>query len=140
MIENEIRLKAVFLTKALWLLVIVGVITSIIIYIFLEMNFTFQYLLSMLVVFSGILVVFFINRNEPEKIEIKKGKIKIVFFNKVFFKQRPISYSKIELNQISDNNIIKLFKDDVLVVNIRKEAVRIKDWEYFKTVNIREDK
>jgi len=131
--DTEIKFKATFLTKAFWVLIIIGVIISIIIFLSLKTDLTYRYMLSMLIVFLGILVVFFVNRNEPEKIEIREGRIQISFFNKVFFKRKPLSYSKQELDiKYNNDDIIKLFKDDKLIVIIRKEAIKTDDWEKFK--------
>lgn len=134
MIDCNVKFKAIFLKKAFLLLVVVGVIISLLIFIFLDVYFIYKYMLSMLIIFSGIFVIFFLNRNEPERIKIKEDRIQFAFFNKVFFKRTPVSYSIKEINLEShDNDIMRLFKNEELFAVIRKEAIKTEDWESLKT-------
>jgi cell division protein FtsW (lipid II flippase) len=134
MIDCNVKFKAIFLKKAFLLLVVVGVIISLLIFIFLDVDFIYKYMLSMLIIFSGIFVIFFLNRNEPERIKIKEDRIQFAFFNKVFFKRTPVSYSIKEINLEShDNDIMRLFKNEELFAVIRKEAIKTEDWESLKT-------
>ena len=56
---NVIKFNTKFLTKAIWVLISIGVFLSIVIFLSLEIDIAFRYMFSMLIVFVGILIVFF---------------------------------------------------------------------------------
>ncbi|NPD44851.1 MULTISPECIES: hypothetical protein [unclassified Lentimicrobium] len=129
----DVKFKPAFLNKGFLYLIVIGLIISLIIFITLSIDITFRYMFSALIVFAGLLVVFFINRNEPEKIEIKDNKIYITFFNKSFFKRKPIDFSIQELeSKISENGIIHLTNKGKLIAIIRKDALMESDWKELK--------
>ena len=71
-------------------LIVIGVIVSIILFVGLEIELSYRYFLSMLIVFIGLLIVFYKNKYELEKIKLQGEQIELAFFNKVFFKRKPI--------------------------------------------------
>jgi hypothetical protein len=66
----NIKFKPALLNKGFLYLIVAGVIISLIIFITLSVDIAFRYMLSTLIVFAGLLFLFFVNRNEPERIEI----------------------------------------------------------------------
>lgn len=129
----EIKFKPAFLNKGLLYLIVTGVIISLIIFITLSIDITFRYMFSSLIVFAGLLVVFFANRNEPDKIEIKDNKIHITFLNKSFFKRKPIYFFIQELeSKISENGIIHLTNKGKLIAIVRRDSLTTNDWKNLK--------
>jgi len=129
----DIKFKPAFLNKGFLYLIVIGVIISLIIFITLSIDIAFRYMLSTLIVFAGLLFLFFVNRNEPEKIEIKDNKIYITFFNRSFFKRKPIDFSIQELeSKISEDGIIHLTNKGKLIAIVRKDALMENDWEKIK--------
>ncbi|NOX85095.1 MAG: hypothetical protein GXO86_03870 [Chlorobi bacterium] len=129
----DIKFKPTFLNKGFLYLIVIGVIISLIIFITLRIDITFRYMLSTLIVFVGLLFLFFVNRNEPEKIEIKDKKIYITFFNRSFFKRKPIEFSIHELeSKISEDGIIHLTNKGKLIAIVRKDALIDNDWKKIK--------
>lgn len=133
----EFKFKPIFLNKGFLYLIVTGIIVSLIIFITLSIDITFRYMFSMLIVFAGLLVVFFTNRNEPEKIEIKDNNIHITFFNKVFFKRKPIDVSIQELeSNLIENGIIQLTIQGRLIAIARRDALITNDWKGLKELLI----
>lgn len=131
--ETTIVFKATYLKKILWILVFIGIATSTLIFIAFKVDLSYRYFLSMLIIFLGLLIVFYLNRNEPEKLDIEGDRIKISFFNKVFFKREPFIYSRNNLTfKDHDENIIELFKDNQLIGIIRRSSLSEEDWEKVK--------
>ena len=132
--KTIIKLKPFFLTKALWYLVFIGCAICFLFFIFIKIDISFLYFLSMLVIFSGLLIVFYMNRNEPEKIKIEGEKVEFTFFNKVFFKRKICVCQKQELESFQGKDgVIKLYKEKHLVSKIRSSALSNEDWEKVKT-------
>lgn len=126
----EIKFRPAFLNKGLIYLIVTGVIISLIIFITLRIDITFRYMISALIVFAGLLIVFFFNRNEPEKIVFKDSKIFITFFNKSFFKRKPVDFSIQELeSKISENGVIYLTNRGKIIAIVRKDALMENDWK-----------
>jgi hypothetical protein len=136
--KTTIMFKATYLKKALWLLIFIEVAICALIFIALKFDLSYRYFLSMLIVFLGLLIVFYVNRNEPEKIDIEGDKIKISFFNKVFFKRKPCIYSRHDLIFKNHNDIIELFKDNQLIGIIRRSSLSEEGWEKVKVYFINE--
>jgi hypothetical protein len=131
--NREYKFKPVILTKLFWRLAVIGIITSLVIFTTFNIDIAFRYMFSMLIIFAGLLFVFYINRNEPEYINIEKDTIKITYFNKAFFKRKPGSFSIEELSNKSNNDeIISLNKDSLMIVNLRKESLESIKWEELK--------
>lgn len=94
-----IKCKAVMLKKYFKWLIAIGVFLSLAIFLCLSINLSYGYLIAMILVFGGLLVSFYLNRNELEIIEIEETKISLIFLNKIFFKKETLNYQKDELKQ-----------------------------------------
>lgn len=125
-----IKFKAIYLTKALWWLIIIGIIISTSIFLSLNIDLSYRYFFSVVIVFIGIIVVFYLNRNELERLDIDGEKIKLSYFNKVIFKRKPASYTKQDIDTKNINNdIIELLNNGKLIGVIRKKSLNLEDWE-----------
>lgn len=129
-----IRFKPSFLTKGIWLSIVICGCLSLMIFLRLNIELEYRYLLSMIIVFIGILIVFYINRFEPSHIQIDNETICIDYFNKAFFKRKAVTFSKDKLSVSSRVDRIKVYTEDTLQAIIRKECLDLKDWEALKNV------
>jgi hypothetical protein len=130
-----IKLKPFFLTRALWIVILVGFALSLMLFLLLAFDLTTLYALSMFMVFIGLLIAFYLNRNDPEVIEVNENELKAHFFNKIFFKRKPIVASINDLRVKKNENAILLFEKRK-ALQIRKRSVTLDDWnllvEYFE--------
>lgn len=127
-----INLKASYLTKCIWWLIIIGVLLSSIIFLTLNIDLEYRYFLSMIFVFIGILIVFYLNRFEIEKIQFSKEKITLTFYNKFFFKKEPESYSKQEVKVKNKDSVLILYFNNNKIGIVRKDSLNSSDWQAFK--------
>lgn len=130
-----IKLKPFFLTRALWVVILAGFALSLMLFLLLPFDLTTLYALSMFMVFIGLLIVFYLNRNDPEMIEINENEFKAHFFNKIFFKRKPIVASVNNFRVKKNENAILLFEKRK-VLQLRKRSVTLDEWsllvEYFE--------
>jgi hypothetical protein len=131
--KTTYKFKAKYLNKILWRLVIIGLAISLLIFIGLDIDLIYRYFISMMIIFVGILIVFYLNKNEIEQLNIEDEKLELIYFNKVFFKSKPSNYLKLELNIKSNDDIIELYKDNKLISNIRNESTVNDDWDKLKS-------
>jgi hypothetical protein len=133
---KTIKFKPFFLTRALWVVVFAGFVLSLMLFLFLAVDLTSIYALSMVIVFLGLIIAFYLNRNEPELIEINDNEIRVQYLNKFFFKRKPFVASVSDFKIIKTENEIMLI-DKQPVLQIRKRSVTTDDWNlingYFKT-------
>lgn len=122
------KFNANYLNRNIWILVIIGLIISLLFFLWVNIDVSYRYFWSMLLVFIGILIVFYLNRNELEQLNIKDEKIELFFFNKTFFKRKMLIYVKQELSIELKNNTIKLSKDNRITGKIRKDSTNENDW------------
>lgn len=130
--KTTIIFKATYLKKILWTLVFIGIVSSALIFVAFKFDLSYQYFLSMLIIFLGLLIGFYLNRNEPEKLDIEEDRIKISFLNKVFFKKEPCIYLRDNLISKEYDDIIELFKDNQLIAIVRRSSLSKKDWAKIK--------
>ncbi len=130
-----IKLKPFFLIRASWVVILAGFALSLMLFLLLPFDLTTLYALSMFMVFIGLLIVFYLNRNEPEMIEINGNEFKVHFFYQIFFKRKPIVASINDFKVKKNENAILLFEKQK-VLQIRKRSVTLDDWnllvEYFE--------
>lgn len=133
--KNTIKLKPFFLTRALWVVILSGFSISFLLFMLLEVDLTTIYALSMFIAFVGLLIAFYLNRNDPELIEINENQVEAHFFNKIFFKRKPLAASINDFRVMKSENAILLFEKQK-VLHIRKRSVTLVDWnllvEYFE--------
>lgn len=128
-----IKFKATYLAKAFLWLIIIGILISSVIFLGLKLDLSYRYFFSMVIVFSGILIAFYLNRNELERLDVNVEQITLSFFNKVFFKREPISYARKDIETKHVNGIIEIFYKGELIGMIRKESLTLEDWEKVDT-------
>jgi hypothetical protein len=133
---HVINFKASFLNKCILWLILIGVFVIGILFLTLNIAPEYIYFLSMLFIFSGILIVFYLNRFEPTQIQLVSGHLTVSFFNKFFFKKKEANYSKSELKASIKNDIITLSKNNLTVIIIRKASLDLKYWEYLRDILI----
>lgn len=131
--RTEYFFKAIYLNKMLWRLVIIGVIISLTIFIGLDIDISFRYFLSMLIVFIGLLIVFYRNKNELQKLNIGDDKFEIIYFNKVFFKKKPYYQTAQMLNTKLNNDVIEFSVNNKIIGLVRKASIDSGGWEELKS-------
>ena len=124
-----IRFEAIYLKKAFWWLFSIGFVISIFIFLGFKIDLSYRYSLSVFIVFLGIIVVFYLNRNELEELSIMGDEIKLSYFNKVFFKRKSARYTKhnIDIKKV-DNDIIEILNNGERIGVIRKRSMNSEDW------------
>lgn len=137
--NETIRLKPVYLIKGLVWIAPIGIVLSLVLFLCLKIDLSYRYFLSMILVFIALLVVFYMNKEELEKICIIENKLEFHFFNKVFFKRKPCICDKQDIEtQINDDTII-IFKDKKIIARIRSTSISNEVWiklkAYFMNVN-----
>lgn len=130
--NTTIIFKPVLLNKHLKWLVIIGLVICVVLFLFLKIDLSYRYFLCMLIIFMGLLIVFYNNKNEPEKIIIEGDRIEFSFFNKVFFKKEDCVFKKQNLRSQVKESVIELFDEDRIVSNIRKISLSSENWETLK--------
>ena len=126
--NKEIKCKAIFLTRAFKRLIIISLVVSVLLFLGLNIDLSYRYFLSMLFVFTGLLVVFYQNRYELEKLKIQDENIELSFFNKVFFKRKPIQCKKQGIEVQIQEDIITLYKAKQIIAKVRNSSVNKDDW------------
>ena len=134
-----IKLNAVLQNKLLKWVVILGVMVSALLFLFLKIEWTFIYFLSILFIFSGIVGSFYLNRNEPETIIIEENIIKFSFFNKFLFVREDCFFKKECLLFQENESSIELLNNGRRVVIIRKKSLSKNDLDILKTYFIKGD-
>lgn len=127
--KTEYIFKAIYLNRLLWRLIVIGTILSLFIFIGLDIDISFRYFLSMLIVCAGFLIVFYRNRHDLQKLSIEEDKVELIFFNKVFFKKPPSSFT-IERKNIKLNIDTIEFSENSRIIGLaRKGAIDPDEWE-----------
>ena len=126
--KDTFKLKPVYLERLIWRLVIVGAIISLLVFLALNIDLSFKLSLSMLIVFIGVLIVFYLNKYEPEIITVEDKNFEFSYFNKVFFKRRKCVYAKNEIEVKIGDNIILVSVNGRLIGRIRKKSMEPEDW------------
>jgi hypothetical protein len=127
--KEIINFRPSYLTKGIWLLIIIGGCSSLSIFLILDVEMSYRYLLSMIIIFIGILILFYVNRFEPELLSIDDETIHIDYFNKSLFKRKRTTILLNKITVSSEDAIIKIFNDKTLEAVIRKNAVEVEKWE-----------
>ncbi len=123
-----IKCRAVMLARYFKLLVVIGVILSMAIFLFLNINLSYRYLIAMVLVLGGLLISFYLNQNELEMIKIEGIRISFIFINKVFFKKKTCNYQRDELQQKYCEESIDIYRQHQFIAKIRKTALEQEDW------------
>lgn len=131
--NEEVKCKAIYLTQAFKRLIIIGVLVSVILFLGLKIDLSYRYFLSILFVFLGLLIVFYQNKNELEKIKIEDDRVKLTYFNKVFFKRKPIECLKHDIEAQMQESIIELYKSKKIIAKVRITSVNEDDWQKLKS-------
>jgi hypothetical protein len=131
--NDEIKCKASHLNRAFKKLIIISVILCTLIFLEFNMDLSFRYLLSVIFVFTGLLIVFFLNKYEIEKINLQDEIIELTYFNKIFFKKKPYSCKKQDVKTKMHKNIIVLYKANHIIGRIHNNSVCNEDWIKLKS-------
>lgn len=130
---NEIiKCKTLYFENILKKFILICLAVSVLIFFGLDVDISYRYFLSMILIFSGLLIVFYINRDEPELIKCYDDKLEFTFFNKVFFKREPLIYEIENLKFDTNEEMIKVFTDKELIAIIRKSAISLEEFEKLK--------
>ena len=138
--DETIKFKASYLNLSLKRLFTIGVLVSISLFVGLDIDLGFRYFLSMLFVFIGLLIVFYLNKNDPETIKFHGDKFEVTFFNKFFFKRSSCVYKRQETESRIKGKTIELFMGEKIVAIIRNSATTSnEDWiklkSFFPSIN-----
>lgn len=129
MMKTEFIFKAIYLNRLLWRVVVIGTILSLFIFIGLDIDISFRYFLSMLIVFTGLLIVFYRNRHDLHKLSIEEDTVELIYFNKVFFKKTPSSHTLASLNTKLNTDAIEFSENSKIIGLARKGAIDPAEWE-----------
>lgn len=123
------KFKAKYLNKIIWIMVLFGLIISLAIFFGLRMDLSYKYFLSMIIIFIGILVVFYLNRNELDQLSINEEELELIYFNKVFFKRTPSTYLRQNLTFVKTDKLLVLYKGNTKIGIVRKVSTDNQNWD-----------
>ena len=131
---ETVNFKGSYFNKCMIWLISIGVLISAVVFLTLNIVIEYKYFLSIFVVFIGIMIVFYLNRFEPDSIKISNEKIEISYFNKSFFKRKPGSYAISELKVSNKNDMLILSNNAETIGILRKDALDQENWGIIKNI------
>jgi hypothetical protein len=129
---DVILFKGYYFNKCLIWLYSIGILISAVIFLVFNFAIEYRYFICMIFIFTGIMIVFYLNRFEPASIKFSNEKIEVSYFNKFFFKKNQGIYSKDEIKILNKEDIFTLSNNTGIVAIIRKKALDAEDWGTFK--------
>jgi len=113
-------------------MLLIDLILSIAIFFSLNIDLAYEYFISMLLVFFSLLVVFYLNRLELDKI-IFNNKVTIRYVNKFFFKRKPHELKKenLKVYEVNDSKL-KIIINYKVIGFLRKKSLSKNDWDFLK--------
>lgn len=127
--KETIVFKTKRFEKMVFIGMLIGIGISTLMFLFVNLDYQFIYMISSLLILSIIIYIFYYYRFEPYILIIDDNLIKISYFNKSFFKKKELSIDFNQLEITGSQNIITLKKQGETLALIRKEAVSLSDWE-----------
>ncbi len=129
--EKVFKFKATFLNGLILKMIALSLIISVLMFAVLNIDYSLVFFFSMLIVFCGVLLVFYLNRYDVEIIKITDKNIDIEYFNKSFFKQKRLLISRNDIDIEEKDNGILLLKDLATIGVIREKSLIAEDWDEF---------
>ena len=132
MTKREINFNPILLKKLIYIMLLIDLILSIAIFFSLNIDLAYEYFISMLLVFFSLLVVFYLNRLELDKI-IFNNKVTIRYVNKFFFKRKPHELKKenLKVYEVNDSKL-KIIINYKVIGFLRKKSLSKNDWDFLK--------
>lgn len=132
--EKVVTFEAKYLSRLLWFAIIVSLVFTIIVYLKLNIEIIDVILISSFSTAFLVAIAFYLNKNEIEKIVISDEKIKIFYFNKIFFKKREKIIEKKNVQSKYNNGLIKIISNGNIEGIIRKMSADEKAWHQINTL------
>jgi len=123
----EINFNQIFFKKGLLVIILLGLLISVALFIN-SSNIIFAYIISFIFVIIMLIILFYLNRNMPEKIIIDGNNLCIYYYNKAIFKKEPETYPKEQLIFDIKGNVLFLKINSIIIAEIRKKAIKKEDW------------
>jgi len=129
-----IKCKGVLLNRMIVLMMVSIGLLSLVLFLIFPIVKGYLYFLSMVLMFSSMMYVFYLNRFELLVIGIELDEVYLIFVNNSIFKRKDIKVriDQIKLKQEEDKLIFLIDGQQQAIV--RKKAVHTSDWE--KLLNI----
>lgn len=123
-----------YLKKSINLLVIIGLILSISIFLLFKIDIVYKYFLSMVIVFLGVLIVFYLNKYHLEKLIIN-AKLHFIYSNKFFFKKKDkeIGINEVEVDK-KNNAKLTISSKGKIVAIVRRNSLNDIEWREINDV------
>jgi hypothetical protein len=128
-----IKLKPIYLSQLTKYLIVSGLIFSVCIFLFLQIDRSYCYMISMAFIFAGVLYMFYLNKNEVLTLQIEQSEVKISFVNNAVFKRQDMKLSKSDIICKKGDELIKLQKDEILFAIIRSKSLTETEWVEVKS-------
>lgn len=119
---------AKYLSNLLIKMIIPCVIISLILFLTLEIKFSYKYLISMMIVFAGILSVFYQNRYDVQEFNVNEGELEFSYFNKTFFKKEKVKKSNVNIKIDVKNDEVTFSDINEVIGIIRKCSTDEEKW------------
>ena len=116
--KKIIKINSLYLSNLMKKLLYGGVLISVLIFFGLDIDISYRYFISVLLVFVGLLYVFYLNKNFPEYIDIQDDQLKIAFSNKMFFKKGVQEYKKEDISLKEEEDLLLIYNKNELVAKI----------------------
>jgi cytochrome c biogenesis protein CcdA len=134
--RETFKFKATYLNKIIWTMVLIGLIITLAIFLGLRMDLICRYFISMIIILMGILIVFYLNRNELDQLNINEEELELIYFNRVFWKRPPSTYLRRNLTFVKTDELFVLYVDNKTIGTVRKVSTDNQSWDkllsYFK--------
>jgi hypothetical protein len=128
-----IKLKPIYLSLLTKYLIVFGLIFSMFIFLFLPIDKSYCYMISMTFIFAGVLYMFYLNKNEILTLQIEESEVKISFVNNSVFKRQDLKLPKSDIICKNEDEFIKLEKNKILFAIIRRKSMTEKEWSEVKS-------
>lgn len=126
--KEIIRFNAKHLSKLLTRMIIVGLTITLALVYVVDIELSYVYMLSSLIIFICVLYVFYLNKNDPEFIEICDNELRVSYINKTFFKRDSIVLQKNEINVEKNDDFVNVLQEEEVILVIRKNSLSSSDY------------
>jgi hypothetical protein len=116
--EKKFVFTAKYLGNLLVKMIIPCSIISLILFLSLEMKFSYKYFISMTIVFVGIVIVFHKNKHDVHEFIFNDDELEFSYFNKIFFRKEKmkIRQANLEIDIKVDQVILREFNEVVGII------------------------
>lgn len=129
-----IKCKGVLLNRMIVLMMVSVGLLALVLFLIFPVLKGYLYFLSMVLMFSSLIYIFYLNRFELLVIGIERDEVHLSFVNNSVFKRKDIKVRKEQVQLKQEEKKLIFLIDGEQQAIVRKEAVNASDWE--KLLNV----